>query len=94
MEARDVVNIEVNSGTVKRKERCDTYVTEFNLEAEHYVPLPKRDVHKKKEIIQYVTLHDLDVANTSPRGSQDILSMMGQLTKTKITNFNRRLTRW
>ena len=40
---------------------------EFDLEAEEYVPLPKGDVHKKKEIIQDVTLHDLDVANARPQ---------------------------
>ena len=31
------------------------------------MPLPKGDVHKKKEIIQDVTLHDLDVANARPQ---------------------------
>jgi RuvB-like protein 1 (pontin 52) len=39
------------------------YNSEFDLEAEEYVPMPKGDVHKKKEIVQDVTLHDLDVAN-------------------------------
>ena len=37
------------------------------MEAEEYVPLPKGDVHKKKEVIQDVTLHDLDVANARPQ---------------------------
>lgn len=37
------------------------------MEAEEYVPLPKGDVHKKKEIVQDVTLHDLDVANARPQ---------------------------
>uniref|UniRef100_A0A8C5XNA0 RuvB-like helicase n=1 Tax=Microcebus murinus TaxID=30608 RepID=A0A8C5XNA0_MICMU len=59
-----------------RQGRCDTYATEFDLEAEEYVPLPKGDVHKKKEIIQDVTLHDLDVANARPQVAS-ILSMMG-----------------
>ena len=36
-------------------------------QAEEYVPLPKGDVHKKKEIVQDVTLHDLDVANARPQ---------------------------
>ena len=31
------------------------------------MPLPKGDVHKKKEIVQDVTLHDLDVANARPQ---------------------------
>uniref|UniRef100_A0A8C5VJC9 RuvB-like helicase n=1 Tax=Microcebus murinus TaxID=30608 RepID=A0A8C5VJC9_MICMU len=76
VEAGDVIYIEANSGAVKRQGRCDTYATEFDLEAEEYVPLPKGDVHKKKEIIQDVTLHDLDVANARPQVAS-ILSMMG-----------------
>lgn len=55
------------------------------IQAEEYVPLPKGEVHKKKEVIQDVTLHDLDVANAQPKGGQDILSMMGQLMKSKKT---------
>ena len=55
------------------------------MEAEEYVPLPKGDVHKKKEIVQDVTLHDLDVANARPQGGQDIMSMMGSLMKPKKT---------
>lgn len=83
VEVGDVIYIEANSGAVKRQGRCDTFATEFDLEAEEYVPLPKGDVHKKKEIVQDVTLHDLDVANARPQGGQDILSMMGQLMKPK-----------
>lgn len=52
---------------LQRQGRCDTFATEFDLEAEEYVPLPKGDVHKKKEIVQDVTLHDLDVANARPQ---------------------------
>ncbi len=36
-------------------------------QAEEYVPLPKGAVHKKKEIVQDVTLHDLDMANARPK---------------------------
>lgn len=53
--------------SLQRQGRCDTFATEFDLEAEEYVPLPKGDVHKKKEIVQDVTLHDLDVANARPQ---------------------------
>uniref|UniRef100_A0A8C3LCE2 RuvB-like helicase n=2 Tax=Chrysolophus pictus TaxID=9089 RepID=A0A8C3LCE2_CHRPC len=91
VETGDVIYIEANSGAVKRQGRCDTYATEFDLEAEEYVPLPKGDVHKKKEIIQDVTLHDLDVANARPQGGQDILSMMGQLMKPKKTEITDKL---
>lgn len=51
----DVIYVEANSGAVKRVGRCDAYATEFDLEAEEYVPLPKGDVHKKKEIVQVRT---------------------------------------
>jgi DNA helicase TIP49 (TBP-interacting protein) len=51
----------------QRQGRSDTFATEFDLEAEEYVPLPKGDVHKKKEIVQDVTLHDLDIANAKPQ---------------------------
>ncbi|KAI8826652.1 TIP49 C-terminus-domain-containing protein [Fimicolochytrium jonesii] len=87
----DVIYIEANSGAVKRVGRSDTYATEFDLEAEEYVPLPKGEVHKKKEIIQDVTLHDLDVANARPQGGHDIVSMMGSLMKPKKTEITDKL---
>lgn len=52
MEVGDVIYIEANSGAVKRQGRSDAFATEFDLEAEEYVPLPKGDVHKKKEVVQ------------------------------------------
>ncbi|SCU96773.1 LAFA_0G08042g1_1 [Lachancea sp. 'fantastica'] len=87
----DVVYIEANTGAVKRVGRSDAYATEFDLEAEEYVPLPKGEVHKKKEIVQDVTLHDLDVANARPQGGQDVVSMMGQLLKPKKTEITEKL---
>ncbi|KAG7905805.1 hypothetical protein KL907_002952 [Ogataea polymorpha] len=87
----DVIYIEANTGSVKRVGRSDAYATEFDLEAEEYVPLPKGDVHKKKEIVQDVTLHDLDIANARPQGGQDILSMMGQLLKPRKTEITEKL---
>ncbi len=62
-----------------------------SLIATRYVPLPKGDVHKRKEVIQDVTLHDLDAANARPQGGQDILSMMGQLMKPKKTEITDKL---
>lgn len=61
-----MVYIEANSGNVKRVGRSDNFASEFDLEADVYVPVPKGDVHKKKEILQDVTLHDLDMANARP----------------------------
>jgi len=93
VEVGDVIYIETNSGAVKRQGRSDTFATEFDLEAEEYVPLPKGDVHKRKEVIQDVTLHDLDAANARPQGGQDIMSMMGQMMKPKKTEITDKLRR-
>ncbi|KAI9739481.1 MAG: RuvB ATP-dependent DNA helicase pontin [Claussenomyces sp. TS43310] len=87
----DVIYIEANTGACKRVGRSDAYATEFDLEAEEYVPIPKGEVHKKKEIVQDVTLHDLDIANARPQGGQDIMSMMGQLMKPKMTEITDKL---
>ncbi|KAI4258980.1 MAG: hypothetical protein LQ352_000976 [Teloschistes flavicans] len=87
----DVIYIEANTGACKRVGRSDAYATEFDLEAEEYVPIPKGEVHKKKEIVQDVTLHDLDTANARPQGGQDIMSMMGQLMKPKKTEITDKL---
>ncbi|KAL9105680.1 MAG: hypothetical protein Q9227_009198 [Pyrenula ochraceoflavens] len=87
----DVVYIEAQTGACKRVGRSDAYATEFDLEAEEYVPVPKGDVHKKKEIVQDVTLHDLDIANARPQGGQDVMSMMGQLMKPKKTEITEKL---
>lgn len=87
----DVIYIETSSGAVKRVGRSDNYATEFDLEAEEYVPVPKGEPHKKKEIVQDVTLHDLDVANAKPQGGHDFISMMGQIMKPKKTEITEKL---
>jgi len=87
----DVIYIEANSGSVKRVGRSDKHAWEFDLEAEEYVPIPKGFVHKKKEVVQDVTLHDLDTANAKPRGGQDVLSMMNQMLKPKKTEVTDKL---
>lgn len=87
----DVIYIEANTGACKRVGRSDAYATEFDLEAEEYVPVPKGEVHKKKDIVQDVTLHDLDIANARPQGGQDVMSMMGQLMKPKKTEVTDKL---
>lgn len=48
-------------------------------------------MHKKKEIVQDVTLHDLDAANAKPQGGQDIMSVMGQMLKQKKTEITDKL---
>merc|ERR1711988_867938 len=87
----DVIYIEATSGAVKRVGRSDSYATEYDLEAEEYVPIPKGDVHKKKEIVQDVTLHDLDMANARPQGGQDMVSMLTSMGKPKKTEITEKL---
>lgn len=87
----DVIYIEANSGVSRRVGRSDQYATEFDLEADEYVPVPKGDVHKKKEVVQDVTLHDLDQANAKPQGGQDIGSIMGSFMKSKKTEITEKL---
>merc|ERR1712007_253411 len=87
----DVIYIEANTGAAKRVGRSDAYATEFDLEADEYVPIPKGDVHKKKEIVQDVTLHDLDMANAKPQSGQDLMSIMGSVMKPRKTEVTEKL---
>mmetsp|Transcript_17904 Transcript_17904/g.71772 ORF Transcript_17904/g.71772 Transcript_17904/m.71772 type:complete len:466 (-) Transcript_17904:763-2160(-) len=97
----DVIYIEGATGAVKRVGRSDAFAAEFDLEADMYVPTPKGDVHKKKEIVQDVTLHDLDAANARPssgtarasssNGNHDLLSVMGSVLKPRKTEITEKL---
>jgi len=89
----DVVYIEANTGAVKRVGRSDAYASSYDLESETYVPLPKGDVHKRKELVQDVTLGDLDAANARPQGGQDIMSVMGSLVRAGRTEITEKLRR-
>lgn len=89
----DVIYIESNSGAVKRLGRSDSYRQEFDLEAEDYVPLPKGEVQKKREVIQDVTLHDLDAANARPQAGNDVIAMVGQMMKNRKTEITDKLRR-
>jgi len=73
--------------------RSDAYASSYDLESETYVPLPKGDVHKRKELVQDVTLGDLDAANARPQGGQDIMSVMGSLVKSGRTEVTDKLRR-
>ena len=92
----DVIYIEANSGVIKRVGRSDAYsllhtlthryASEYDLEADEYVPIPKGEVFKKKEVIQDVTLHDLDVAN-----AVDLSGIMNQLIRQRKTEITEKL---
>jgi TIP49 P-loop domain len=49
------------------------------------------DVHKRKELVQDVTLADLDAANARPAGGQDIMSVMGSLMRPRRTEVTDKL---
>ena len=88
----DVIYIETNSGSVHRVGRCDRFVTDADLEADKFVPIPKGDVHKRKEVVQNVTLHDLDLANARPQSSgSDFSTVMSQIVRTKKTEITEKL---
>lgn len=91
IEVGDVIYIEANSGAITRQGRCDVYAAEYDLEAEEYVPLPKGDVRKTRVVVQDITLHDLDAANSKTQGGKDILSMVGQLIKPRKTEITDKL---
>jgi RuvB-like protein 1 (pontin 52) len=90
----DVIVIEPKRGEVRRVGRWDERANNANLEADKFVPMPKGHVHKKKEVVQNVTLHDLDVANSGPqggRGGKDFNAMMSQFLRTKKTEITENL---
>ncbi|KAL8434118.1 hypothetical protein Efla_000469 [Eimeria flavescens] len=87
----DVIYVEAATGHVKRVGRSEEFAGQFDLEADKYVPVPKGDVHKKKEVIQDVTLHDLDVANAKPNGSAPLASLLGQFVKPRKTEITEKL---
>ena len=88
----DVIYIEANSGVIKRVGRSPLpllshrYPSEYDLEADEYVPIPKGEVFKKKEVIQDVTLHDLDMAN-----ALDLSGIMNQLIRQRKTEITEKL---
>ena len=88
----DVILLEANSGVVRRLGKCDAYAADYDLEAEKFVPLPKGEVHKKKEIVQNITLHDLDIANAKPEsGADDAVQIISSFVKPKKTEITEKL---
>lgn len=84
----DVVHIEIRNGFVKRIGKCDAYSTEYDLEVEEYVPLPKGDVYRKREVTHDITLHDMDVAYAKPDEGDEIITTkrIFETRKTEITD--------
>nr|XP_013180874.1 unnamed protein product [Papilio xuthus] len=62
----DVVYIESSAGIIKKMGRGESHMNDYDLESEKYVPLPKGDIFRSKEIIQETTLHNLDLSFVQP----------------------------
>ncbi|KAF8546185.1 hypothetical protein OG21DRAFT_1607816 [Imleria badia] len=101
----DVIYVEANTGAVKARclvhLLCVLILTMQNELAGRShkrrltIPSPSStslyqgDVHKRKELVQDVTLCGLDAANARPQGGQDIMSVMGSLIirgRTEVTD--------
>ncbi|CDJ50959.1 RuvB-like 1, putative [Eimeria brunetti] len=87
----DVIYVEAATGQVRRVGRSEEFAGQFDLEADKFVPIPKGDVHKKKEVIQDVTLHDLDAANAKPSGGAPLASLLGHFSKPRKTEITEKL---
>ncbi|CAG9472188.1 unnamed protein product [Plasmodium vivax] len=86
IQEKDVIYIESHSGLVKRVGKCSLYEDMFDIETDTFVDMPRGNVHKKKNIIQNVTLYDLDISNVQPK--DNILNFLqnSKSKKTEITD--------
>ncbi|KAM0673803.1 RuvB ATP-dependent DNA helicase pontin [Gurleya vavrai] len=55
----DIVYIECNSRIVKKLGRSETFVQDCEIEREKYIPIPKGEVKRRKEIWQVFSLQDI-----------------------------------
>lgn len=55
----DICYLESNSGIIKRLGRSETFAQDCEVECEKYVPVPKNEVKRRKEVIQTIRLVDL-----------------------------------
>ncbi|KAI6209551.1 DNA helicase [Aphelenchoides besseyi] len=92
VEVGDVIYMDARSASVKRVGRSDVFATEFDVDADVFVPMPKGDVHKVRDVVQYCSLHDFDAANANPHPTQnDALAFFNQLVKNKKTEITEML---
>lgn len=86
IQEKDIIYIESHSGNVKRVGKCSLYQDMFDIETDTFVDLPKGNVHKKKNIIQNITLYDLDVSNVQPKDNILDFLQNNKSKKTEITD--------
>lgn len=87
----DVLYLESDTGIVKRAGRCDAHIAENDLSGDLYVPLPAGDIPKQLEVVQELTLHDLDVANAKPTSGSDLVSVIQGISAPRRTEITSRL---
>lgn len=78
--AGDIIYIEADDEIVKKIGRSDMYASEFDIESNKYMPIPRGDIYTKREVLQEMTLHEIDVANAKPKG-HDIPSIVNQIAR-------------
>ncbi|KAI6191707.1 Pontin [Aphelenchoides bicaudatus] len=84
VEVGDVIYIDSRSAS--RVGRSDIFANEFDVDADVFVPMPKGEVQKVRDVVQYCSLHDFDAANANPHPTQsDALAFFNQLVKNKKT---------
>lgn len=66
----DIVYIECGSGLIKRLGRSESFAQDCDIESEKYIPLPKGNVFRTREVVQEMSLHDLDTASTKPNAGE------------------------
>jgi len=76
----DVVYVEADDGIIRKIGRSEAYASEFDIENDKYVPTPKGEIFTKKEVVQEMSIHEIDVANALPKG-EDTLTLMKQAVK-------------
>ncbi|KAI5181811.1 RuvB-like protein 1 [Nematocida sp. AWRm80] len=84
----DVVYIEADDEIIKKIGRSESYASEFDIESDKYIPMPRGDIYTKKEIVQEMSLHEIDLSNTNVKGD-DLFTLLNQITKVgkqEITN--------
>ncbi|KAM0679178.1 RuvB ATP-dependent DNA helicase pontin [Binucleata daphniae] len=55
----DICYLESNGGIIKRLGRSEAFAQDCEVECEKYVPVPKNEVKRKKEIVQTIRFTDL-----------------------------------
>lgn len=76
----DVIYIEPAQGVIRKIGRSDSYASEFDIGSDKYVPLPRGDVMSRREVLQEISLHEIDVAHATANG-EDIRSIVTQMAR-------------